>query len=50
MYDIEKLLKILTDPVYRVIDENGNVFLLLMICMYLLKQPWMVIPKQNMCM
>jgi len=26
MYDIEKLLTILTNPIYRVIDENGNVF------------------------
>jgi len=26
MYDIEKLLTILTNPIYRVINENGNVF------------------------
>lgn len=26
MYDIEKLLKILMDPAYIVIDENGKVF------------------------
>lgn len=27
MYDVVKLLTVLTDPVYRVVDENGKVFL-----------------------
>lgn len=26
MYDVDKLLTILTNPTYRVIDENGKVF------------------------